>query len=493
MHPESEAALGHIRKAVSPAKRIIFVSGNFNILHPGHLRLLKFAADCGDYLVVGVNSGVNNGVVVPEHLRLENIQAIGLVNFAFLLRERPEEFIAKLRPAVVVKGKEHEGRFNPESKVVETYGGHLLFSSGEVVFSSLDLMRREFSEFNLSTIVKPQDFPDRHGFSFHNIRTVLRKFQGLRVMVVGDLIVDEYIACDALGMSQEDPTIVVTPVLQKKFVGGAGIVAAHAKGLGAEVKFISVTGKDAISQFALKQLHEYRVDTCFLEDESRPTTLKQRYRASNKTLLRVSHLKQHDIDLEIQEQILSQVKASISRTDLLIFSDFNYGCLPQPLVNSIVECCNGHGVPMVADSQSSSQVGDISRYKGMRLITPTEREARLAMRDFNSGLVVLAELLRKHSAARNVILTLDSEGLLIHAACGDKKLWTTDRLPALNMAPKDSAGAGDSFLTCASLALVVGADIWQSAYLGSLAAACQVARIGNTPLSSTDIEAEIDV
>ena len=146
---------------------------------------------------------------------------------------------------------------------------------------------------------------------------------------------------------------------------------------------------------------------------------------------------------------------------------------------------------MVADSQSSSQLGDVSRFKGMMLLTPTEREARLAVRDFESGLVVLAEKLRKKARAKNVVMTLGAEGLLAHAATATSDEFTTDRLSAFNTSPKDSAGAGDSLLTCSSMALAVGADLWKSIYLGSIAAACQVSRVGNVPISIKDIKQEL--
>ncbi|HXL84769.1 MAG TPA: PfkB family carbohydrate kinase [Casimicrobiaceae bacterium] len=492
LHPASEAALADLRKKAGAKKKLVFVSGNFNVIHPGHLRLLKFAADCGDFLVVGVNNKAGGPTVVPGELRLEGVRAIGIVDYAFLLDDAPEQFIVALKPAIVVKGKEHEATHNPERKGVESYGGQLLFSSGEVTFSSLDLIQREFKGFNLVGITKPLDFPTRHGFALGDLKGVLAKLAGLRVLVIGDLIVDEYLACDALGMSQEDPTIVVTPVLSERFVGGAGIVAAHAVGLGAEASFVSVVGNDPTATYAAEKLQSYGVKATLLRDESRPTTLKQRYRAAGKTLLRVSHLKQHAADQALQEKMLDAVKAALSKSDLVIFADFNYGCLPQPLVDAIVALCGERKVPMAADSQSSSQVGDVSRFRNALLLTPTEREARLALRDFDSGLVVVAEALRQRANAQNIVLTLDSEGVLLHAPSARAQGWLTDRLPALNLAPRDTAGAGDSFLAAAALALVTGADLWRSAYLGSLAAACQVGRIGNTPLDRTDIEHEID-
>lgn len=476
--------------AQAGSQRVVFVSGNFNIVHPGHLRLLQFAAECGDFLVVGVNRAGTHGATLPEHMRLDGVKAISFVNYAFVLHERPEVFIDRLRPAVVVKGKEHDDRDNPEQAVVDSYNGKLLFGSGEVRFSSLELLRNEYLETNFSTIKKPSDFAERHRFTISGLKSHLQRFKGMRVMVVGDLIVDEYINCDALGMSQEDPTLVVTPIENKQFVGGAGIVAAHAQSLGAETHYFTVAGLDEAAWFAEQTLADYGVKTTIIADDSRPTTLKQRYRAAGKTLLRVSHLRQHDIRPDIAQKIKNVVEKQILSTDLIIFSDFNYGCLPQGLVDYIVETGALHDIPMVADSQASSQMSDVSRFKGMKLLTPTEREARLALRDSNSGLVVIAEALRERANAENVIVTLGSEGILLHAR--NSADWLTDRLPAFNTAPKDSAGAGDCLLTCTAMALCAGVDIWQSVYLGSIAAACQVSRVGNTPLTQEELISEID-
>lgn len=479
-----------IRQKKGDTARVVFVSGNFNVVHPGHLRLLQFAASCGDYLVVGVNDRHSPGTSLPEEMRLEGVRAISLVDYAFLLRTAAEVFVAKLKPAVVVKGKEHERQHNPEKAAVATYGGRLLFGSGEVWFSSMDLLRREYLEAELATIRKPTDYPKRHGFGISELKAEFVRFLGVRVVVIGDLIVDEYVECDPLGMSEEDPTIVVTPLERNMFVGGAGIVAAHAKGLGGDVRFLSVTGKDPIGKFAAQTLSEHEVESVLLEDDNRPTTHKQRFRAAGKTLLRVSHLHQREIGQELVARLLREVERSIRKTDLIIFSDFNYGCLPQPLVDAVTRLGASHGVMMVADSQASSQVSDVSRFVGMKLLTPTEREMRLALRDSTSGLVVLAEALLKKANAKNVVVTLGSEGLLIHAE--DSGEYRTDRLPAFNTFPKDTAGAGDSLLTSCAMALCAGLDIWRSAYIGALAAACQVARVGNMPLSVRDLVAQID-
>jgi bifunctional ADP-heptose synthase (sugar kinase/adenylyltransferase) len=176
---------------------------------------------------------------------------------------------------------------------------------------------------------------------------------------------------------------------------------------------------------------------------------------------------------------------------MLIFSDFNYGCLPQPLVDEIISLCNKHGVAMVADSQSSSQIGDLSRFHGMLLVTPTEHEARLAMRDHTSGLIVLAESLRQKTKAAHILITLGVEGLLIHSPQHEKNGLASDQLPAFNTVPKDVSGGGDCLLICTALALATGANIWESAYLGSIAAACHVGRMGNIPLTMEEVLREV--
>lgn len=485
------ASISEIKAHAGAHARIVFVSGNFNTVHPGHLRLLKFASECGDYLVVGVSGDHVPGAVLPAKLRFEGITAISFVDHAFVMTSAPEDVVRALQPAIVVKGGEYESKENREQVAVDEYGGKLMFSSGEMRFSSIDLLKREILEPNMSSIVRPADFPVRHGFTMKDLRVVLEKFKGLRVAVIGDLIVDEYVTCDALGMSQEDPTLVVTPILQERFIGGAGIVASHACQLGAEVNYFSVSGIDAAAEFAREKLHEYNVNATIFEDDSRPTTLKQRFRAAGKTLLRVSHLRQHDIDPKLGQRFVEKVLSALDSCNLVIFSDFNYGCLPQVVVDQLVAACVERKIPFVADSQSSSQMGDVSRFKGAILLTPTEREARLAVRDYNAGLVVLAEKLRQQSHATNILLTLGAEGILAHAQSDGDFEWMTDRLPAFNTAPKDTAGAGDSLLTCSSMAMTVGADIWQSMYLGAIAAACQVSRVGNIPLSAADLMHEL--
>ena len=335
----------------------IFISGNFNIIHPGHQRLFKAAKELGDYLIVGVFSDklADTGAYVEENLRLETIKSVSIIDESFLIKSSLNEVINKLKPDIVFKGKEHEKSFNEELELVESYGGKLLFGSGETVFISSELIGNEIFLQNNININIDKKFTKRHHIDNQKLCSLINDFSKSKILVLGDIIVDEYISCQPLGMSQEDPTIAVKPLDNKFFLGGAGIVASHASNLGTKVKMFSVVGDDNTNKFVFNELKKNKIEADILVDNSRPTTLKQRYRANGKTLLRVNNLHQESISLKNQEKIFQKIKDEIENYDLIVFSDFNYGFMPQPLLDRITEIGFKKNIKMVADSQSGKK------------------------------------------------------------------------------------------------------------------------------------------
>ena len=189
----------------------VFVAGYFNILHPGHLRLLRFAKELGDHLTVMVIGDEKNNprTLLSQEVRLESIKSIGCVDHAFISKLPVSDEIEKFSPDFVVKGKEYEKLFNPEKNIVEKYGGKLVFSSGETAFSSEDLVSKEVSELGVRRINLPTDYLSRHKITSERLLDLIAEFKNRSICVIGDTIVDEYISCQALGMSQEDSTTTV--------------------------------------------------------------------------------------------------------------------------------------------------------------------------------------------------------------------------------------------------------------------------------------------
>ncbi len=468
--------------------KTVLVQGNFDLLHPGHIRLLKFAKECGEHLIVAVNTDRAMEVTsrLDQEHRLEMVRSLQCVDEALLTDLPPQKLVAQLQPSIVVKGKEFEGRLNQELDAVNVYGGKLIFGSGEFDTGSELYVKRvrqigqnfDFSELKL--------YAKRHQIKLKNLVTTFTKMSKLNVAVVGEVIVDEYVQGKAVGLSQEDPTIVMTPNQTDTFLGGAAITAGHIKSIGAnKVTLFSVIGADAKSEYVKSNIHKYQVAPVLLEDASRPTPLKTRYRADTKTLLRVNQVRHHKISEELQQQLFDGISLILNDVDVLIFSDFNYGVLPQSLVNKITKACKDNGVRLVADSQTSSQVGDISRYSDTLLVTPTEKEVRVALNNPDDGLVILAKKLCEKSNPENLVITLAAEGVFIHIPGDLPNQWRNDRIPAINKNAADPAGAGDCFLAASSLAMSAGASAWEAFYIASVASACQVDILGNKPLEQS--------
>ena len=469
-------------------KTTVLVYGDFNLLHPGHIRFLRFASNQGQRLIVGVLSQrISAGAELLDEERIDAVRSLSFVADVELITDSVTDLIRRRKPDVIVKGKEHEGQNTPDIFVARELGIKLIFSSGAPAQSDSEVKRYRISSSQLVDLCKLDGILARKNISTSRLVDSIARFSQLKVCVVGDLIVDEYITCEPLGMSQEDPTIVVTPVEASKFLGGAGIVAAHAAALGAEVTLLSVTGKDAAGRFAHRRLDEYGVKFICPEDPGRPTTVKQRYRCAGKTVFRISHLREDSISIEIQSALFNYLTELCAQTDVLIFSDFNYGVLTKELIRDCGSLKWKDSCVRAADNQTSSQIGDLSKYQRLTAIYATEHEARVSLRDKDSGLVVLSDRLLRQTRASSLFLKLGAEGVLV-STTNFSDVRRPDIVPALARTAIDTAGAGDSLLAASTLTLAAGGAAWEAALIGNVAAAIQVSRLGNVPVSAADLE-----
>jgi rfaE bifunctional protein kinase chain/domain len=461
------------------------VSGKFKVIHSGHIRLFKLARELAQELVVALDvTGLDSSDIT---WRLKALESIDFVSRVLTYTSDIEQVLLNERPDIVVKGSEFSQTLNVEEKVLAQWGGRLIFSSGDSFFSERDMIGSSQNDSNTKSFPLPLDFMQRHEITNHRLIEILGSLCEIRVCVIGDLIVDEFINCHPLGMSQEEPTIVVTPIDSKRFLGGAGIVAAHCASLGAKTTLLTIKGEDEVGEWSTRKALEYGIEMIALVDSTRPTTLKQRFRSGSQTLLKLTHLRQENISGELEDNILEKFKNIMESVDLVILSDFSYGVLTKKITQKILQTAKESKMFVAADSQSSSQIGDLSRFEFSDLITSTEREARLELKDENSGLVILAEKLRSELGARNILLKLGGDGVIIHGTDSEGQIISTDQVPALNDSFVDTSGAGDSLLAAAALSLASSATIYEATLLGSLVAAIQVGRIGNTPITISSV------
>jgi rfaE bifunctional protein kinase chain/domain len=281
-------------------------------------------------------------------------------------------------------------------------------------------------------------------------------------------------------MSAEAPVLVVKELENREFIGGAAIVASHVAALGAKCHYISVVGEDEQSNIVSKSLIEQGISADLIVDTSRPTTYKTRYMVENQKLFRVSRIKDHKISEEIEQEIINKITTLAPDIDGILVSDFVYGVVTQNVLNKISNLSKQFDIKLYGDLQCSSQIGKVSKFNGFDLITPTEKESRIALDDDESGIEWVATTLLKNTNSKNMLMKLGSDGFIAYS----KNLIDRQDFPALSVNPVDVTGAGDSLFAVMSVSLSSGANLIEASVIGTCMASLAVKEIGNTPITN---------
>jgi len=481
-------------------KKIVLCHGHFNVIHPGHLRFLEFARKQGSYLFVALqgNSRIEEDVrekFFDEKDRAFGVASLHYVEKIFIYNENTlEEIIKIIKPFAFVCGEEYSrktGLIKNEIEIVEKNNGKVVFSSGDTHYSSTDFLEKEIDEIKNERMERFRLALKKQKISRDSLLAHCDNFKDKHLLVIGDTIVDQYVACDALGMSSEAPVLVVRELEHKEFVGGAAIVSRHVRALGAKCTFISLIGSDSPGEIVKKELEKENVSHRLIIDKDRPTTFKIRYMVSTQKILRVSRLKDNHINAKMEAQVMDYIDAETHNIDGIIVSDFCYGVITPKILDHISKISKKHKIKLFGDVQSSSQIGNVAKFKNYYLIKPTEKEARISLDDKYSGLEILGNNLLRNTGSQNMILSLGPEGFIAFKTTDNKLFVKTQHFPALNPSAVDVVGAGDSLLTTLAVACCAGADVMESASIGALVASIAVGKVGNIPVKINEVKEAI--
>lgn len=473
--------------------------GHFNTIHPGHIRYLSSAKKTSSKLFVAVKSendiGNSNINYFSSMDRALGLAALEMVDHVVILDEGTlVDLVKMIVPNALILGNEIEIKkdyhVKKASKIIEAGGGRVLFDGGNILYNENVLSNVERTSANHS--IKNNFLQLCNEYSIGGVKLLdsLNEFSKAKVMVIGDTIIDEYIACDTLGLSAEAPVPVVKEIGRKQFIGGAAIVASHIASMGADCCFLSVTGEDSEKLFLENELKERGVKSKILVDEFRPTTLKTRYMVGHHKLLRVSKLVDKDVNLDLQNKIIDFVEKSIASFDAIFISDFVYGVITETVLKNIIKIAKKNNVLLYGDQQSSSQTGNLSTFKGFDLLTPTEKEARIATGMRDNGIEEVALEFIKITGVKNLLMKLGSDGFIFYFNDGQEieKLYFN----ALSKNAVDVAGAGDCLISTVGTCLSQNRSRIESGLLGALAAAIAVETVGNIPVSLEDLRSMIE-
>ena len=471
-------------------KNSVLAYGHFTTIHAGHIRYLRHAKKLGSNLIVallGDDKRIGDKkYAFKQNERAEALSLLSIADYIVLMENVSLKFLSeKLYPKVLVLGKEFEN--TREKDIKESIQFQLKnkcevqFHAGDINYASADLLKNSESELSLSRKKLFVETCSREGLNKERLINLIKKWGDTHLLVVGDSIIDQYAACEPLGLSAEAPVVVVKELEKRNFLGGAAIVANHVKTLGAKCTFISVVGEDDEAKYLEQQLSERNIDYSLILDNSRPTTFKKRYVVENQKLFRVSKLEEHSLDREIEEKIILQLRKYASSCDGIIISDFVYGVITKKIIQEIKDLSVKYKLMIFGDVQCSSQIGDITNFKDFSLLCPNEKETRIALKDNVSGLEKLSQKIIKITNTKRLIMKLGADGFIAYDNSGSR--IKTQSFPALSVNPLDVAGAGDSLLAVMAIGLSSNQTLISTSAIGCCMASIAVETMGNSPIS----------
>ena len=490
-----------LREAIGPRprkKKVIMCHGTFDVVHPGHVRHLLYAKTKADILVASLTADEhikkgNMRPYVPEDLRAINLAALEMVDYVVIDRDAtPLRNLGIIQPDYFAKGYEYTaGQVHPKTQeeinVLESYGGQVIFTPGDIVYSSSALI--ELAPPSIA-VEKLMVLMQAENVTFQDLRDALDKMQGIHAHVVGDTIVDSYTYTSMIGGMTKTPTISVRFERKTDFVGGAGVVAKHLKAAGAEVTYSTVLGNDAYRSFVLDDLNTFGVHCLPIIDETRPTTNKNAIVADGGyRLLKVDTLDNRSISDRVVGQLQKQMRDT--RTDAVVFSDFRHGMFNRGTIPQLISAIP-QGAFRVADSQVASRWGNILEFEGFDLITPNEREARFALGDQDSVVRPLALELHRRSKCNTLILKCGDRGIITYRSNSPTDMRAFFTIESFADRVVDAVGAGDALLAYATLAQVVTKNDVIASILGNMAAGIECEHDGNAPVTPDLVRKKID-
>jgi rfaE bifunctional protein kinase chain/domain len=465
-------------------KKVIMCHGTFDVVHPGHIRHMLYAKTKADILIASLTADehITKGTMrpfVPQDLRAINLAALEMVDYVVVdLDPTPLKNLTIIEPDFFAKGYEYtSGAVHPKTQeeiaVLESYGGEMIFTPGDIVYSSsalIELAPPSIAVEKLLTLMQNENI------TFQNLKDSLSAMNGVKVHVIGDTIIDSYTYCSMIGGMTKTPTMSVRFEKKVDYTGGAAVVAKHLRAAGAEVVFTTVLGDDDNGKFVLNDLKDAGVIAKAFIDETRPTTNKNAIVAETYRMLKVDTLDNRSISDKLVDLLAEQIRTT--KTDSVVFSDFRHGIFNRRTIPALASAMPS-GTFRVADSQVASRWGNILEFQNFDLITPNEREARFALGDQDSVVRPLASELYKKSGCKTLVLKCGSRGIIVYRSSDEDDYRRFFAIDSFADKVIDAVGAGDALLAYTTLSMVASKNSVIATILGNMAAGIECEHEGN--------------
>lgn len=469
-------------------KKVILCHGVFDLIHPGHIIHFEQAKAMGDVLVVSITSEkfVRKGPGRPyfnDEMRMKFLESIEYIDYVLLSESYTvDDIVEAVEPDLYVKGEEYKkakeditGKISEEQAIVEKHGGKVYFTSGQV-FSSTKLINTALSGLPDDVREYMEDLKSK--YSMQEIKAYAQRISKLKVLVIGDTIIDQYIYCDVQGMMSKDVGYSARLDHSEDYLGGAVAIARHLSTFVENVTLASIIGNEEDIRLRMFDELADRVNLKLVYSHEVPTIIKRRYLTRNEK--REEYIKIFAInnisarprfERESRNKFVDKLEEVISEFDVVYLCDFGHGLVDEEVMKLVQEKARYLALNCQTNS-SNKGMNIITKYTRADVFTLDEQELNLAYPGYGENdkekLVKLSRHLRS-----NGWLTRGSKG-----AYGVED-GNIHECPAFTLTVKDTVGAGDAFFSLSAIFTAVGASVEVGTLMGNIGGALGANIVGN--------------
>tara|TARA_B100000767_G_scaffold234503_1_gene227363 strand:- start:61 stop:1581 length:1521 start_codon:yes stop_codon:yes gene_type:complete len=473
-------------KLKSEGKKIVQCHGVFDLLHVGHIKHFKEAKTFGDILVISITPDefVNKGPGRPAFstsLRLEALSELESVDYVVANKwPTAEELIKIIKPNIYCKGPDYKnhsdditGKITEEERAINSVGGKIMYTD-DITFSSSSLLNKFGNMHSKEQELFIRNISDKH--SFKMIHKKIEEISKLKVLVIGETIIDQYVFCEALGKSGKEPVLVLRDLETQEYLGGSLAIARHLSSFCKTVSVLSFLGKDNEYKSYIENNMEENIILNFFNKSDSPTIIKRRFvdNIDRKKVLGVYSINDDLLEESEENQFIESFDKLSIEHDLVIISDYGHGIITPRIAEHISK--SDKFVSLNAQVNAAN-IGthNIRKYHDVNCLIINESELRHELRQRDGDIEEMATTLKNMVNAKYIVVTQGKNGAFL--INGGK---VSERSPGFATQVIDKIGSGDALLALLSVCLYSNFDEKLSLFIGSLAAAQSVETVGNS-------------
>ena len=469
-------------------KTIALCHGVFDLLHPGHIIHLEQAKEMADVLVVSVTAAkyVRKGPGRPyfdDEMRMKVLAALECVDYVMLSEGYTvDDIIESIEPDIYVKGEEYAkaedditGKIVEEKALVEKHGGRIGFTTGQV-FSSTKLINIAMAGLSDEVRLFMEDFKTRH--TMKEIRDYADRISNLKVLVVGDVIIDKYTYCNVQGMMSKDMGYSARLSHTEEYFGGSAAIARHLATFTNQVTLMSMIGNEEEIRLRLFDELADKIRLKLTYSKKLPTIVKHRYLTRNekreeyKKIFAINNIPD-DIryEADVYAEFKRELKEKIRDFDAVFLCDFGHGLIDREIITLVQE----NAKYLILNCQTNSTykgLNVITKYNRADVFTLDQQELKLAFPEFSMD---------ERTSLKKLACHLKGNGWLTRGSKGAYGIHAQEihECPAFTLSVKDTIGAGDAFFATAGIFAAAGASVEVGTFMGNIGGALGANIVGN--------------